>query len=275
TRFEGSYNAALIGTSLTYQQDWLDDHVLPGSDADVVVVGLSPLEVVPAVAPLFFPRAEAVTPAQEEVLEIHAQSRFDALDTGPMATLEREAERVSDLVRYRASLRSPRLVADAITSTLAGDNPRQPLTLEGPEGEPNTPEGQTRLFHGREMSTVAPRLADGLNEGLAGTIEFDRIGNAVDDLDGAVDDVIVFLPPIAVEALRGADVDVDRYLEVRDAMVAELESRGFPVIDLTEGFAPEQFSDPLHLNELGAVQMSQQLAFAVDQLCQAGDQVTC
>lgn len=274
TRFDRSYNAALIGTSLTYQEDWIDDLVLEDTGAEVAVVGLSPLEVVPAVAPLFFPRAEAVTPAQEEVLEIHARSRFDALDTGILATTERHAERRSELVRYRASLRSPRLVADAIMSTLTGDGPRQPLTLAGPPGEPNTATGQTRLFFERQMGTVAPRLVAGLNEGLAGSIQFDRIGVALDELRDQVQDVFVFLPPIALDALRSAGTDVTRYLDVRDTMVDDLAAGGYQVVDFTEEpFAPELFSDPLHLNEEGSVLLSQQVAFAVDRMCAA--EVSC
>jgi hypothetical protein len=275
TRFDGSYNAALIGTSITYQEDWIADHVLAATGASTAVVGLSPLEVIPAMAPIFFPRAETLTPAQAEVLEIHARSRFRALDTGVLAELERVAERHSELVRHRASLRSPRLVSQAVEGTLAGDPAHQPLNVQGPPGDANTPTGQTRLYFGREMSTVAPRLAEGINAGLTGAVQLDEVLAALDDLRGEVDEVVVFIPPAALDALRGAGVDVDTYLEIRDRLVRTLEDDGFAVVDFTdEPYGPELFSDALHLNDQGSAVLSQQLAYAVDQRCQ-DDQEGC
>ncbi len=132
---ETIYNAALNGGVPVVMEPWLLDQVVPRLRPDVVVWGLSPLD-------MSLEYGDATLEAYE-----------DALQTRPgiLAEVDRFVSRFSDLVAARAVLRNP----DQILGSGRDDNRRRLAEAEaevGPDGERTNFASATGIGHAQEMA---------------------------------------------------------------------------------------------------------------------------
>jgi hypothetical protein len=264
TRFDGSFNAALIGTPLATQERWAHDVVLEQLDPQVAIVGVSPLEV--------HQNQEA-----EDLAPVDAifDASFREVEDGALPSLERWASDRSQLVRYRGSLRHPRYVGDAIVDTVtrSRDFPR----IDRPEGywEQNLdPQGAVLQYRDRQLGAVSPELVAYLDTTFDSPYRPERLEALLDRLEEAEVPVVLVSPPIADQALAAAGADVAAYQEAVAEIAATAEERGLPFIDLSTGYDSALFADPLHLNAAGTEQLSRDLAAAVDAACAAAGAAT-
>lgn len=264
TRLDHSFNAALIGTPLATQVRWADEVVLEQVTPEVAVVGVSPLEV--------HQNQDA-----EDLAPVDAifDASFREVEDGLLPSIERWADRRSHLVRYRGSLRHPRYVADAVVDTVSGstDFPR----IERPEGywEQNLdPQGAVLQYRERQLGPVSPELVAYLDETFDAAYRPERLEALLDRLEEEEVPVVVVSPPIAVDALAAAGVDVAEYQAAVDEIAETVRGRGLPFVDLSAGYATDLFADPLHLNAAGTEVFSRDLAVAVDAACAADGEPT-
>ena len=257
SRFDGSFNAGLIGTPLATQQRWTEEVVLAQVDPEVAVVAVSPLEV--------HQNRDA-----EELAPIDAifDASFREVEDGPLPALERWANDHSALVQYRGSLRHPRYVVDAVRNTLTGstDFPR----IERPDGyweENLDDQGAVLQYRPRQLDQVSPQLVTYLDQSMRSPYRPERLEGLLDELEDAEVPTIVIAPPIALDALAAAGVDVAAYQEAVAELAATVEDRGLVFLDFSAAYDSSLFADPLHLNAAGTEQLSRDLALAVDAAC--------
>lgn len=259
SRFEGSYNAGLIGTPLATQQRWTDEVVLAQVDPEVAVVAVSPLEVHQN------REAEALAP-----IDAIFDASFREIEDGLLPSLERWAEDRSALVRYRGSLRDPQYVLDAVRNTVGGE-PDFPRIVR-PDGywEENLDDrGAVLQYRDRQLNQVSPELITYLDESMAAPYRPERLEGLLDTLDRAGVPAVVVAPPIALDRLSGAGADAQAYLDAVGELAATVEGRGLPFLDFSTAYDDGAFADPLHLNGAGTERFSRDLATAVDEVCAA------
>jgi hypothetical protein len=258
--YEGSYNAALIGTPLSTQERWAHEVVLDALDPELVIFGVSPTEVHQDVS------TERLAP-----LDSIFDASFREVESGLLPSLERYATDHSALVRYRGSLRHPRFVVDAVGRTVSGEKGYPRVEREDGYWEQNLePDGAVLQYRDRTLGPVSQELVGYLDSALDSPYAPERFEQLLDLFEDDDLPVVVVAPPVALAELAAAGADVEAYVEA----VAELErtvlDRDLVFIDLTVAYGPELFADPLHLNAAGTEQLSRDLAVAIDAECGTG-----
>jgi hypothetical protein len=262
-RFDGSFNAALIGTPLATQERWAHDVVLEQIDPEVALVGVSPLEVHQN------EEAESLAP-----VDAIFDASFREVEDGVLPSIERSASDLSYLVRYRGSLRHPRYVGDAVVDTVSRS--REFPRIDRPDGywEQNLDaRGAVLQYRDRQLDRVSPELVEYLDTTFDAPYRPERLEALLDRLDDAEVPAVVVSPPIAVDALAAAGADAAVYQAAVDEIATTAEERGLVFLDFSTGYDSTLFADPLHLNAAGTERFSQDLAAAVDAAC-AGEQPT-
>lgn len=275
-RWDRVYNASLIGAPVTSEARWAERHVLNRVDPDVVVLGVSPLDLID-VNPLDLldvgdgeTRSQAVEAAFDATLDELSPSIADEL-FGPV-------EEHSQLVRHRGSLRSPRQLWRALTDTLGGEPVRESIpqvaTVEGGEVVPRDrafwesairPTGGTSQFHDRRLDVTRDPDLEGRISEAAATAAY-RPARLRTLLDAVVEEgreVVVVAPPIATAAMTPAAVA--RLEDLTERMADEAERAGAGFVDFTAAAYPlSAFADVAHLNGPGSERFSADLGARLD-----------
>ena len=231
-----AYNAGLAGGVPVVMEPWLLEQVIPRTNPDLVVWGLSSLDF-------------SATYGADNL------DRYrDALETrsGVLAALERGAASVSALVGYRTVLRDPGALFGIERDRIEDDFAEAELVL-GPAGVRR----DFRVDAGEERgATVAARVVDFALDpadlaAVARTVAALRAdGIEVVFAEMPVPDRFVTLHPNRLD-------DLDRVHEATVALGAELD---VPVVDLRSGYTDADFVDFTHLDEGGAHQLTTTLA---------------
>jgi len=264
--FDTAYNAALLGNTLDVPQRWIDEFVLPQTDPDVVVVGITPLDVLEG------DRSDADAAIRAASFDV----KFDEIDDGLLPRLTRQADDLSYLVRHRSSLREPATFAGAAYDAATGQEP--PGDLSRPDGfwdQHLAPDGAVLAYRQGQLRSPNTGLVEDVTRALPSDLRLDRIDDVLERVGGT--EAVVLIPPIAIQSLAGYGVPVERWREVAALIVQRADHLGVPTIDLstsTTSFPDDRFYDPIHLNAAGAEQMSAQVASALDAFCANGT-LTC
>jgi hypothetical protein len=263
--FHAAYNAALLGIPLDTQSRWYGEVVDPTLDADVVVLGMNPIDVLQSY----------YTDNELAVVNASFLSRFREIEEGPIASLNRTAYSGSYLYRYRGSLRAPSHIVDATRATVTGDEVSG--IWERPAGffdDNLAQDGAILVYRERVMdpaTAVSAKLLRDLSRTLDSELREGRIERLLDQVEAAGHDPIVVIPPVALPVLADAGLDTERWREVAGQIAEIANEAGVPVVDLSTAEYPASlFSDPIHLNGAGAERFSFDLAQAIDAHCEAG-----
>jgi hypothetical protein len=263
-----SYNAALLGAPLSAQRLWSDQIVLDRLQPRLAVVGVNPFAV--------------------STLGVGAQDRFTygevitdnirSLDDDGWDRANALAEDHLHLVRYRSSLRNPRLVLNAAWQTATGEG-----SLEGTVRPPGfweqnvSPSGQVVSYGGGQATAVAPQvLADNIRTMLDAELVMAPLDEVVASLQARGISVVLAVPPTALDIMANSDIDVDRWRAAVGRIGDRARELDVPFVDFTDaGYDRSLFFDPLHLNRAGSARYSAELGSRVNQLCRTDDRVRC
>ena len=216
------------------------------------------------------------------------QDAFDAtLDrVRPSASerLEHRLDDVSALVRYRSSLRNPRMLGRAVSDTISGREPRkgipQVATVEGNRVVPRDaafwrsalrPSGGTAQFHERRLDRerdpdLERRLADAVAKA---DFRPDRLDQLIRAVHGSTDRTVVtvVIPPVAAEVLasvaRGSGPLPGRGRPDRGGRPSRYASPGRGLLRVSTSRL-ELFADVAHLNGPGSTRFSRDMAAALE-----------
>jgi hypothetical protein len=271
-RYDDVYNAALVGAPVRSQAQWAEEVVLDEVDPDVVVLGLSPLDLV---------NTDGVLSNRLSVVEQGFDDTLDQLEPGWLSRVDEWSSRASAIVEHRAALRSPEGIGTAVWRTVTGatpvPRPEPQATVADGRRVPRNEEfwrqymgnrGGTTQFHGRVLD---PTERSGFLQGIGGLINEAQIepalvGDVFETLDDHGVEVVIYIPPFATEVLTAAGADVARFTEGLEYIHELGAEHGAPVIDLFTGYPVEEFTDVAHLNEAGARHLSEDLARRLDAL---------
>ena len=233
-----AYNAGLAGGIPGVMEPWLIDEVTPRLEPELVIWGLSTLDLAPAYG--------------ED--NIAAYEDAPAVAEGLMAELDRRAASVSALVRQRESLRRP--------EAWWGEGPDDPLfaaadSLLGPLGER------------REFDVVADRqraqLAAGrLRDWQPSHDDLATIRHTVRELtDEGISVVLTPMPtpPRFVALHPDGEQDFVAFDEALRQLATDLD---VPLIDVAVGYDDDDFVDYTHLDQAGARRFTRQLTAALN-----------
>jgi hypothetical protein len=264
--FDSAFNAALLGNTLDVPQRWVDGFVLDQTDPQVVVLGVTPLDVLEG------DRSEADAAIRAASFDV----KFDEIEEGPAADLTRWANDTSYLVRYRSSLQEPATLAEAAWNQLTGQEPPGDLTRPDGFWEENVADdGAVLAYRQGQLQSPNAGVVDDLSRALPTDLRLDRVDDLIARADGT--DSVLLIPPLALDALAGAGVPVERWHEIAGLIAQRGRELGMTTIDLSAdpaAFPTAMFFDPVHLNAAGAEHLSTQLAVALDALCAQGA-ITC
>ena len=233
-----AYNAGLAGGIPGVMEPWLVDEVAPRLEPELLVWGLSTLDLAPAYG--------------EE--NVSAYQDAPAVASGAMAELDRRAGSVSALVRRRSALRDP--------AAWWGEGEDDPLfaaadSLLGPLGERREfdvlPDGERAQLAATRLREWEPSRAD-----LA------TIRRTVRELtDQGISVVLTPMPtpPRFVELHPDGAGDLEAFSEALAELAENLE---VPMIDVAVGYDDEDFVDYTHLNQAGAERFTRQFTAALN-----------
>ncbi len=235
-----AYNASLDAASPALLRRWLDEEVVPRAHPATVVLTLASLDL--------NARAAATVSARA------AYDDAPATGTGALGRLGAWVESHSTLVRYRAELRDPTALGDAIGQLRAG----APLPRLSADGIPGliggSGQGLSRLrLHYRHDATTKSFTRDQLLAGY--TIDPAQVADEkalIADLQAAGTTVALVVLPVTADYValhpRG-QADFDAFLAATRQIAADT---GAPLIDLHGERGDEQrFADTHHLNADG------------------------
>ena len=238
TAGRSAYNAGLAGGIPGVMEPWLVDEVVPRLEPQMVIWGLSTLDLAPAYG--------------DE--NIAAYRDAPAVADGLMAELDRRAGSVSALVRGRESLRNP--------EAWWGDGADDPLfaaadSLLGPLGERRefdvVPDRQRAQLAATRLTDWQPSHDD-----LA-TIR--RTVRELTDQGVAVILTPMPTPPRFVALHPEGDRDFVAFHDALQDLAADLE---VPLLDVAVGYDDDDFVDYTHLDEAGAQRFTRQLTAALN-----------
>ena len=230
-----AHNVALPAADTRLLERWLLDEVVPRLRPERVVLGLTSQDV----------NTNRQDPAFRRYREAPAGRH------GLVASLERFLVRHSVLARYRATLRSPSAIYDALRGvqpTRRGPPVESALTAEAPDDFNKTRRELRRVQRGPLFDFVVGQEAlDALRRTLEGMV------------DQEIDVVVVFvpMPPSYRDAHPAGAKDSRAALR---AMRSVARSVGVPTVDLSNSEPEEAFKDYTHLWSLEAVDFSRRLA---------------
>ena len=276
--YDRAYNAALVGAPVASQARWADDFVLDGLDPEVLVLGVSPLDLLD-VNPLDLldvtsgqGRSQAVQAAFDDTL--------DRLKPSAGQQLEERASDASALIRHRSSLRNPGTLGRALSDTLNRRPPREGIpavaTVENGEVVPRDLtfwQGNLRPSGGTRSTTTAawPRPATPPSRGAW---RWPRPAPTSRSTACAP----CSTPPSNPDAGRSSPC---RRSRPRPSPRSPGRRSGWPtawprcrlvadeydveLLDFAlEGYPLDAFADVAHLNRLGSERYSRELAVALD-----------
>lgn len=262
------YNAALLGAPLPAQQLWSDRIVLDRLAPTLAVLGVSPTSV----STLGVGSRDRLT--YGEVITDNVRS----LDDDAWARLADQVGEHVELVRYRTSLRNPRLVASATWQTLTGEG-----SLDSSVRPPSF-WAQNVADHGQVLSygggLAAPTGPEGLITNIKTMLDADMVMAPLDDAVGALRQrgvsVVLVVPPTALDVMAASGVDVDRWQAAARRIGERAAELDVPFLDYTAaGFDRSRFFDPFHLNRSGSERFSTELGRAVETLCRTDPRLRC
>jgi len=267
-RFTSGYNASLRGARLPTQRVWVFDRLLPM---------LRPRLVVQAVTPTFISTLGA---SPTDV------TAFDTMLTKNLSSLEPDLWQRSDqiasdqlyLIRYRSSLRSPRLVGAAVWNRITSSE-EFPADDLGPDywERITAPNGQSIEYR---LGTPRPESLTGLFATVRSMLDGGYSLTALDSmLDGYARrgvPLVVVIPPVATDLLTQGGVDMARWREMTNRIAEDGRARGLEVLDFSDRAYPtDWYFDPFHLNGTGSRQFSTDLGAAIDQACRRDSKLRC
>ena len=225
-----SYNAAVPAGVPPIQERWLLNQVLSRVDTDVVVWGLSVLDLNDG----------------RDLSVVDAYLAAQATRPGKVAETERLLARWSGLVRYRRQLVDPdawedRTKMEAIRSVIRSDGQRRPANREPSDAE---------------RRHVQDHVVADYKTGGAMVASLRRTIAAIEDR--GIDVVIVWLPvpERLVELLPQPGVETAARRETME-LSADLDAA---FLDVSAGFTNEDFLDFTHLGEPAAKRLSHRLS---------------
>ena len=276
--YDRAYNAALVGAPVGSQARWAEDFVLDGLDPEVLVLGVSPLDLLD-VNPLDL---LDVTSGQGRSQAVQA-AFDDSLDRLRPSAGQQLEERVGDasaLVEHRSSLRNPGTLGRAVSDTLSGAPPREGIpevaTVEDGEVVPRDltfwqgnlrPTGGIQQYHDRSLAeTRNPELEGRMALAAArADYRFGRLRTLLDAVTAPGREVVVAVPPIATETLASQPAAAGRLADGVAEMTTIAAEYDVEVLDLSaDGYPLDAFADVAHLNRLGSERFSRELAVALD-----------
>jgi len=263
------YNAALLGAPLSAQQLWADRLVLDRLQPDLVVLGVSPTSV----STLGVGSRERLT--YGEVIADNVRT----LDDDPWAQVADQVGEALYLVRYRASLRNPRLVASATWQTLSGQGGGLDASVRPPEfwSTNVAPDGQVRSYVDGQATTIGPT---GVIEQIRTMLASDWVMAPLDEMVATVRahgaSIVLVVPPTATDVMAASGIDVGQWKAAVGLIADRARQLDVPFVDYTDaGYDRSTFFDPFHLNGAGSQRFSDQLGTAVADLCSTDPRVRC
>ena len=260
--FSSAYNASLMGARLPSQRIWTG-RVLRDHTPQLVVQAATPTLV----------SSLGVSPDDVSAYDAVLSYNLRQLDGDIWFDLGERAGDVSALVRYRSSLRNPRLLAGAAWDRVSG-GPELPKA-ERPEGfweRFTTPAGQNTNF-GQQVAKAdnLGGLFDALRRLLDGRYDTKPLETLLEGYADRGIPAVVVVPPVSEPLFAAGGVSIAEWRAAAARIVAAGAEHGVPVLDYTSRtYAPELFADPLHLNTNGARRFSADLARDIDALCDRG-----
>jgi hypothetical protein len=254
-----AYNASLDAASPELLERWVTEEVVPRLHPRTVVLTLASLDV--------------------NDHSLAGQSAVRAYDDavlsrpGVLGKVEATAAQKSALVRYRADLRQPGEVWDAIGRARDGTQADR-LSADGIAGVLGADgQGLSRRTLHYSGSSVTKAFLTGqlLNDYAVGDAQLAAEGRLIDTLRNEGIAVALVLPPVTDDYRNlhpGGPAEVDRFVATARGL-ADQHHAAF--VDLTRTAPVEQFADTHHLNGAGADAFSRALP---DRLAQAGLPVT-
>lgn len=267
-RFARPYNASLRGARLPAQQVWVFGRLLPVTRPKLVVQGVSPTLV----------SSLGASPTDVTAFDTMLTDNLKALDPDAWARADQALADSLYLVRYRASLRSPRLVATATWDKLAGNPSLQPDDL-GPAywRKITSPSGQSIEYSSgtAKLEGLDPLFA-AVSSLLDGGYQFGPLDTMLDGYRAIGLPVVVVVPPVAGDLLQRGGVDAGRWRQAAARIADHVRSRGEVVVDFSDRPYPtEWFYDPFHLNGTGSRQFSTDLGAALRDACTTDTALRC
>ncbi len=270
------YNAALAGSRLAVTEAWTDQMVLPLLRPKVVVIAMSPFQILPVSDPAEDPNREA---------EAAYLDAFRVISSGGVGSIRWNAMRSSALLRYRPWLRDPVLVVRGLAvATGMVDRPVGRLDGEGlgmdfkTEDDPrvieaNTaPTGEVLDYRSKTLPVDQDVLsAEILANTAVGEPDYDDLTDLVETIRRAGGVPVLTLSPVDRSVLADSGLDLGPY----DRLVDDIESwgadHGVPVHDVfTVTWPKDDFHDRTHVATSGAERWSRELGSWLSELCQDG-----
>lgn len=261
TTISSAYNAAVVGAPLQTRKRWADEIVLPNLDADLIVLGAHPVDLLHT----DFLKLNQ-DPTQADVIFAGV---LRETDTGINGTVQRALNDNVALVRDRGLLRRPRTVWDATLRQVRGQPKPKEFEVRTQQQwqEWLKDDGEIALFHKEpfkpeSVKNTGPKLKENLQIANFSTVELRAL---LDQLTATGIPVVLVVPPVPLDAWKEAGVNLDA-LRAGNKLIADVAAEyRVRVIDFTErGFKNGVFVDVLHTNDLGSLQFSKALALELD-----------
>ncbi|MFN8039921.1 MAG: D-alanyl-lipoteichoic acid biosynthesis protein DltD [Acidimicrobiales bacterium] len=266
--FRSGYDAALLGARLPSQRLWVERFVLPEVTPRLVVQGVTPLLV----------STLGASPADTSSYDATLSRHLANLDPDLWQQLDETAGEHLALVRYRSSLRSPRLVAEAAWNRVTGAPDRPVVERRDDLAAGKTaPDGQSLTYVDKtpEKTGLEPLFA-AVNQSLDGRTDFGAMDAILATYRAQGLPVVVVIPPVATELMAAGGVDVAAWREAAHRIADQARLRQVPVLDYTDhGYPTSLFGDVMHLNGQGSQRFSADLAADLDGLCARGELPDC
>ena len=229
-----SYNAGLPAGVPPIQASWLPDHVLRRVDTDLVVWGVSMIDL----------------NDRRDLSVVSAYQEAPATRRGLLPTVDRLLGRWSGLFRHRRQLTDPEIWRQALRGEDTIEASRRLVRDDGVRvhGDRRPTERQRRRMRNRIVGEFT--VGGEMLESFRSTITQVRASG--------VEVVLAWLPvpDRLLELLDDPQVERDAQLAMQD-LAGEL---GVRLIDVSDGFADHHFLDYTHLGPTGAQLLSARLA---------------
>ena len=275
------YNAALVGAPLRGEARWARRFVLGRLRPDVVVLAVSPVDVlaIDPIATLTGHTGDADSgPAQIAAIESKFTETLDRLDPGTFRRIDDRLGDVSALVEHRSSLRHPVDLARAASDLLHGRPARTGLAQVGavdgrlvPRDQAYwraslTPEGYAREL---DLNVIPAVLDDRPRRVIASVLATTDLQTAtlnelLQAVGGGGRSVVLAIIPPASKWLDDHHVDRTTLTLAEATIARQGRDAGATVVDLaTLRYPAADYTDPFHLNRVGAARFSADLARAL------------
>jgi hypothetical protein len=234
------YNGSLSGANMTMLRWWADRVVLPALRPRLVVIGLSSREVNAK-----DPQAQAVA---KQFFASPAVRELNGTETA-VQKAERYVGDVSDLFRYRASIRSPSQVL------------HQHAPIQVQKRFFTAPGGQEMALARQSFRTDEDALfrTSFVKDWSVSRAELGTLAALIGDLTARGIKVVLVDVPVTQDYINlHPDGEAD-YTTYRDALASVAARAGIPYLQ-GSAWSTTDFADPLHLNQRGAQRLSTELS---------------